>query len=101
MNNNSPAAAQVGAETHPSSPGTQSVTDYDNGVSAIDADYLRPGLAAIHLIRENGQAALVDTGTSSSVAGVMNALREKNLGARGCGLRVPHPHTSGPCRRRG
>ena len=54
MNNNSPAAAQVGGETHPSSPITQSVTDYDNGISAIDADYLRPGLAAIHLIRENG-----------------------------------------------
>ncbi len=79
MNNSLPAAAQMGAETHPSSPGTQSVTDYDNGVSAIDADYLRPGLAAIHLIRENGRAALVDTGTSASVAGVMNALREKNL----------------------
>ena len=79
MNNSLPAAAQMGAETLPSSPGTQSVTDYDNGISAIDADYLRPGLAAIHLIRENGQAALVDTGTSSSVAGVMNALREKNL----------------------
>ena len=50
MNNSLPAAAQMGAETHPSSPGTQSVTDYDNGVSAIDADYLRPGLAAIHLM---------------------------------------------------
>jgi glyoxylase-like metal-dependent hydrolase (beta-lactamase superfamily II) len=64
---------------HPSSPGAPSVTDYENGVSAIDADYLRPGLAAIHLIRENGQVALVDTGTLSSVSAVMNALEEKNL----------------------
>lgn len=55
------------------------ITDYDNGVSAIDADYLRPGLAAIHLIVENGRAALVDTGTSSSVAGVMEVLQKKNL----------------------
>ncbi|SCX86676.1 Metallo-beta-lactamase superfamily protein [Nitrosospira sp. Nl5] len=57
------------------------VTDYDNGISAIDADYLRPGLAAIHLIVEGGKAALVDTGTSSSVAGVMEVLRIKDLDA--------------------
>src|SRR5690242_5456749 len=55
------------------------LTDYDNGISAIDADYLRPGLAAIHLIVENGQAALVDTGTSSSVPGVLEVLQKKNL----------------------
>src|SRR5687768_2828803 len=79
MNNTSPAAAQVDAKIHLSSPGAPSVTDYENGVSAIDADYLRPGLAAIHLIRENGQAALVDTGTLSSVSAVMNALEGKNL----------------------
>jgi glyoxylase-like metal-dependent hydrolase (beta-lactamase superfamily II) len=77
MNNDSPAGVEeAGLESDPRAP---LVTDYDNGVSAIDADYLRPGLAAIHLIQENGQAALVDTGTSSSVPGVMNALREKNV----------------------
>ena len=56
-----------------------SITDYENGISAIDADYLRPGLAAIHLIVENGKAALVDTGTSSSVPGVLEVLQKKNL----------------------
>ena len=39
------------------------VTDYDHGISAIDAEYHRPGLAAIHLIVEGDKAALVDTGT--------------------------------------
>ncbi|MEO6563678.1 MAG: MBL fold metallo-hydrolase [Nitrosospira sp.] len=53
--------------------------DYDKGISAIDADYVRRGLAAIHLIVEGGKAALVDTGTSSSVAGVMEVLRKKDL----------------------
>lgn len=77
MNNDSPAGVEEAGRE--SDPRARLVTDYDNGVSAIDADYLRPGLAAIHLIQENGQAALVDTGTSSSVPGVMNALREKNL----------------------
>jgi glyoxylase-like metal-dependent hydrolase (beta-lactamase superfamily II) len=55
------------------------VTDYEHGISAIDADYLRPGLAAIHLIVEGNKAALVDAGTSSSVPGVLQALEAKNL----------------------
>ena len=55
------------------------VTDYDFGISAIDANYLRPGLAAIHLMVEGGKAALVDTGTSSSAAGLIEVLRIQNL----------------------
>ena len=43
------------------------ITDYDHGISAIDAEYYRPRLAAIHLIVEGSTAALVDTGTSFSV----------------------------------
>lgn len=53
--------------------------DYDSGISAIDAQYYRPGRAAIHLIVENGVAALVDTGTQFSVAGVMQVLQNKQL----------------------
>lgn len=55
------------------------VNDYDGGISAIDADYLRPGLAAIHLIAHGGKAALVETGTASSVDGVLEVLQKKNL----------------------
>ncbi len=55
------------------------ITDYGSGISAIDADYLRSGLAAIHLIVEGGKAALVDTGTSSSVPGLIGVLQTKNL----------------------
>lgn len=78
-----PIAAQ--AETSASSAhqphplGIPAVTDHDFGISTIDAGYLRPGLAAIHLLVENGKAALVDTGASSSVHGVMEVLRKKNL----------------------
>jgi glyoxylase-like metal-dependent hydrolase (beta-lactamase superfamily II) len=57
------------------------VIPYGNGISAIDAGYLRPGLAAIHLIVEGNKAALVDSGTSSSVPAVLQALQAKNLGA--------------------
>ena len=81
-----PAKALAGAFAHPLHPlhplhaaHPSRVTDYDHGISAIDADYLRPGLAAIHLILHDGKAALVETGTSSSVGGVLEALQQKNL----------------------
>ena len=53
--------------------------DYAHGISAIDAEYYRPGLASIHLIQSGSQAALVDTGTNSSVPGVLRVLQEKQI----------------------
>ena len=44
------------------------------GVVAVDANYLRPRLAASHLIVDAGEAAFVDTGTNSSVPGLLAAL---------------------------
>ena len=55
------------------------ITNYDHGISAIDAEYYRPGLAAIHLIVEGSTAALVDTGTFFSVPGVMEILCQKDI----------------------
>ena len=55
------------------------IIDYDHGISAIDSEYYRPGLAAIHLIVEGSTAALVDTGTFFSVPGVMEVLCQKNI----------------------
>ena len=55
------------------------ITDYDHGISAIDAEYYRTRFAAIHLIVEGSTAALVDTGTSFSVPGVMETLCQRNI----------------------
>lgn len=55
------------------------IADYEPGISAIDTDYLRPGLAASHLIIENGRGALVDTGTSSGAGRLIDALKSKGL----------------------
>ena len=63
----------------PSSTHLPRITDYDSGISAIDANYLRPGLAAIHLIVEGSKGALVDTGTSSSAAELVELLKIRNL----------------------
>ena len=55
------------------------VIDYGDGISAVDAGYVRPLLAAVHLIVEGDRAAIVDTGTSFSVPGVLAALAAKGI----------------------
>lgn len=55
--------------------------DYHNGVYAFDADYVRPYLAAIHLIEDSGEVALVDTGTNDSLPAVHAALERLRLSA--------------------
>lgn len=47
---------------------------------AVDSCYMRPQLAAIHLIRSGDQVAIVDTGNNASVPQVMAALAELGLG---------------------
>lgn len=55
------------------------VIDYEKGISAIDSDYVRPNMDAIHLIVEGGRAAIVDTGTNHSVPHVLEALQAKGI----------------------
>jgi len=50
-----------------------------NGVYRIDAEYLRPGLAASHLVVDNGRAAFVDTGAAPAHPRLMHALSELGL----------------------
>lgn len=58
---------------------TENHRDYENGIAAIDADHIRPNLAAIHLLVEGDQAAFIDTGTNFSLPGVLEVMRRKNL----------------------
>ena len=52
------------------------ITRHPDGISAVDAEYVRPGHAAVHIIRHNGRAAFVDTGTNYSVPYLLAALEE-------------------------
>lgn len=58
---------------------TENYRDYEDGIAAIDAHHIRPGLAAIHLLVEGDKAAIIDTGTNFSVPGVLEVMRQKNL----------------------
>jgi len=52
---------------------------YPHGITAVDTDYIRPGLAASHLIVEGGRAAFVDVGTNHSVPRLLAALEAIGL----------------------
>jgi glyoxylase-like metal-dependent hydrolase (beta-lactamase superfamily II) len=57
------------------------ISDLEHGISAIDADYLRPLFDASHLIVQDGHAAFVDTGINHSVPLLLDALERKNIDA--------------------
>jgi glyoxylase-like metal-dependent hydrolase (beta-lactamase superfamily II) len=55
--------------------------DYGNGIIAFDSGYVRPMLAAIHLVVENGRAAFIDTGTNDALPNALAALKKLGLDA--------------------
>jgi glyoxylase-like metal-dependent hydrolase (beta-lactamase superfamily II) len=55
-------------------------TPVGNGVYRIDTEYLRPGLAASHLIVDGERAAFVDTGAAPAHRRLMYALESVGLG---------------------
>jgi glyoxylase-like metal-dependent hydrolase (beta-lactamase superfamily II) len=54
--------------------------DYHNGIYAFDAGYMRPLLAAIHLIESDGRAAFVDTANFEVMPQALAALAARGLG---------------------
>ena len=55
------------------------ITPYSDGIAAIDAEYIRPGHAASHLMVQNGHAAFIDTGTNYSVPYLLEALAQAGV----------------------
>jgi glyoxylase-like metal-dependent hydrolase (beta-lactamase superfamily II) len=50
------------------------ITRHPDGITAVDAEYVRPGLAAVHIVERAGRAAFVDTGTAPGVPRLLAAL---------------------------
>ena len=48
--------------------------DYKNGIVAFDAGYVRPILASIHMVVEQGRVALIDTGSNDALPNALAAL---------------------------
>ena len=71
----------------------QTFIDHGHGIYAIDAQYVRPQLAAIHLIVEGGRAAIFDTGTQYSVPHVVATLAALGLSPASVDYVIPsHVH---------
>jgi glyoxylase-like metal-dependent hydrolase (beta-lactamase superfamily II) len=54
-------------------------TQLNDGITAVDTEYMRLLQDASHLIVEGGRAAFVDTGTNDSVALLVDALHQQDL----------------------
>jgi glyoxylase-like metal-dependent hydrolase (beta-lactamase superfamily II) len=55
------------------------ITRHPDGIFAVDAEYVQPGYAAVHIIQHNGRAAFIDTGTNHSVPHLLAALDELSI----------------------
>lgn len=55
--------------------------DYGNGIVAFDAGYVRPILAAIHMVIEEGRVAFIDTGSNDALPNALAALEAVGLDA--------------------
>lgn len=53
--------------------------DYGNGIIAFDAGYVRPILAAIHVVVEAGRVAFIDTGSNDALPNALVALKKLGL----------------------
>ena len=60
--------------------GTRLAEPLGHGVHLIDTMYVRPGLAASHLIVQDGRAAFVDTGAGPAAPRLLGALEELGIG---------------------
>ena len=55
------------------------IATLDDGIFAIDTEYVRPLQDASHLIIEGGRGAFVDTGTNDSVPFLLDGLQQQGL----------------------
>lgn len=55
------------------------IEDLGFGISCLDAQYLREGLACFYLVERDGELAIIETGTVHSVPLLLEVLLEKGL----------------------
>lgn len=52
------------------------ITQLTDGISVIDAHYVKPGIASIYLMTHDSKVSIIETGTAHSIPYVMSALEE-------------------------
>jgi glyoxylase-like metal-dependent hydrolase (beta-lactamase superfamily II) len=55
------------------------ITRHPNSTYAVDTEYVRPGMAAAHIVEHRGRAAFIDVGTTHSVPHLLAALDQLGI----------------------
>ncbi len=63
------------------------------GITCIDAGYIRPGMACFYLMEQGGECAIIETGTSHSVANLEQVMAAKGLRQSRCVTLSPPMYT--------
>jgi glyoxylase-like metal-dependent hydrolase (beta-lactamase superfamily II) len=67
--------------------------DLGDGVIHLDAEYLQPGIASVYLLIEDGECAIIETGTCHTVPFILKTLSEFGLNANSVRYVIPtHVH---------
>ncbi|MEH6518081.1 MAG: MBL fold metallo-hydrolase [Halioglobus sp.] len=53
--------------------------DLGHGITCIDADYFAPGIACFYLLERDGEFAVIETGTSSSLELLLQCFADKGI----------------------
>ena len=53
--------------------------DLGHGITLVDAEYGQSGIAAVYLMEQDSEVAIIETGTNHSVPYIKNALEERSL----------------------
>lgn len=72
---------------------SETLFDFGDGIFAIDALYVSPRVAALHMLLSNGRVAFFDTGTNHSLPQVLAALARLGLAPESVDYVIPsHVH---------
>jgi len=53
--------------------------EYGHGITLVDAEYGQSGVAAVYLVEQEGEVAIIETGTNNSVPFIQKALQDRQL----------------------
>lgn len=67
--------------------------DLGHGITQLDAEYITPGVAAVYLLQQGKQIAIIETGTSLTVPAILAELEQRGLAAENVAYVIPtHVH---------
>lgn len=67
--------------------------DLGHGITQLDAEYITSGVAAVYLLQQGQQIAIIETSTSLTVPAILAELEQRGLGADNVAYVIPtHVH---------